>query len=610
MRDCHYDEECRASCILNPVPPVEEYRERLNTRKVRADHCERIHIRLGNLRLLLAITAAIIAWESLHRDALSAWWLLVPAIAFAVLAVFHSRVLRRQELANRAVSFYRLGLARVEERWAGTGQTGERFNDPHHEYAGDLDLFGKGSLFELLSTARTRMGEETLAQWLLSPSKIEQIRERHEAVRELREELDFREDLAVLGKDAEVGVHPEALLTWAEAPIRMRAQWVRWLASALMIVAIAGALVWATYGLLTPFILTLLAEAVIVYFFRKSITDVLEGVEHAFLDLNLLAGLLARIESQRFTSAYLQARQADLLSAATTASRSMARLNKIVSWSESRRNLMVRVLDVPLMYSLQVAFIAERWRRFHGSAVRPWLQVVGELEALISIATYSYEHPSDPFPEFISGAASLRGTDIGHPLIPQSSCVRNDVSLSEHVRVLLISGSNMSGKSTLLRALGVNVVLAMAGAPVRATTFRLTPLQAGASIRVNDSLQDGSSRFYAEITRLRKLFDLAGGELPVLFLLDELLQGTNSQDRLVGAEGVISALVNRGAIGLVSTHDLALTQMNGRIGGRLANFHFQEEFADGRMHFDYKLREGVVTKSNGLALMRSIGLDV
>jgi DNA mismatch repair ATPase MutS len=236
--------------------------------------------------------------------------------------------------------------------------------------------------------------------------------------------------------------------------------------------------------------------------------------------------------------------------------------------------------------------------------------VVGEVEAFISMATYSYEHPADPFPEFLPGSAFLQGTEIGHPLIAEATCVRNSVTISEQVRVLLISGSNMSGKSTLLRAVGVNVVLAMAGAPVRAKSLRLTPLQAGASIRINDSLQDGSSRFYAEITRLRKLFDLTAGDFPLLFLLDELLQGTNSRDRLIGAEGVISAFLSRKAIGLVSTHDLALTDMNGRIGGRLQNFHFQEEFEDGRMHFDYKLREGVVTKSNGLALMRSIGLDV
>jgi DNA mismatch repair ATPase MutS len=227
------------------------------------------------------------------------------------------------------------------------------------------------------------------------------------------------------------------------------------------------------------------------------------------------------------------------------------------------------------------------------------------------LATYSYEHSDDPFPEFVQGAACFDATDLGHPLVPTAKCVRNDVRLSDGKRVFLVSGSNMSGKSTLLRTVGVNAVLAMAGAPVRAQGLRLTPLHVGASIRINDSLQDGSSRFYSEITRLRKLLDLAGGGGPsLLFLLDELLQGTNSHDRRIGAEGVVCALLNRGAIGLVSTHDLALAEIGGSLNGQLSNVHFQEEFENGRMHFDYKLRAGVVTKSNGLALMRSIGLDV
>jgi DNA mismatch repair ATPase MutS len=189
-------------------------------------------------------------------------------------------------------------------------------------------------------------------------------------------------------------------------------------------------------------------------------------------------------------------------------------------------------------------------------------------------------------------------------------CVRNHLSINVPTRVLLVSGSNMSGKSTLLRAVGVNVVLAMAGGPVRASRLRLTPLQVGASIRISDSLQEGSSRFYAEITRLRQIVDCARGNPPLLFLLDELLQGTNSKDRRIGAEGIVRALVDRGAIGLVSTHDLALTDMSGPLEGHLRNVHFQDELANGRMTFDYTLRDGVVTKSNGLELMRSIGLDV
>jgi DNA mismatch repair ATPase MutS len=262
------------------------------------------------------------------------------------------------------------------------------------------------------------------------------------------------------------------------------------------------------------------------------------------------------------------------------------------------------------MYSVQVAFAAERWRDAHGGALRWWVSAIGEIEALLSLASYSFEHPSDPFPVFTDGAASFAGEDLGHPLVPAASCVHNNVSICGAIRVLLVSGSNMSGKSTLLRAIGINVVLAMAGAPVRARRLQLSPLQVGASIRINDSLREGSSRFYAEITRLRQIFDFAGNDPPLMFLLDELLQGTNSKDRRIGAEGIVRALVKRGAIGLVSTHDLALTDIGGSVEGHLHNVHFQDELANGRMTFDYKLRDGIVTKSNGLELMRSIGLDV
>jgi DNA mismatch repair ATPase MutS len=262
------------------------------------------------------------------------------------------------------------------------------------------------------------------------------------------------------------------------------------------------------------------------------------------------------------------------------------------------------------MYSVQVAFAAEVWRRVHGKAVAAWLNVVGEIEALLSIAAYSYEHPADPFPEFVEGPPTFHAEELGHPLIPIAKCVRNTVSINGDTRALLISGSNMSGKSTLMRAVGINTVLAMTGAPVRAQRMQLTPLHVAASILVNDSLQEGSSRFYAEITRLRHICDLAEQRPPVLFLLDELLQGTNSKDRLIGAEAVVSELIDSGAIGIISTHDLALTDMQRSGQGRLQNMHLQDEIEDGKMKFDFKLRDGVVTKSNGVELMRLIGLRV
>jgi hypothetical protein len=594
------------------VLAVEEYKQRLKDRESRVARHEQIHIRLGYVRVSLALVAAVIGWESFWRHRLSPWWLVAPIILFVFVAVIHSRILRARDLAKRSMEFYRNGLARIEDRWAGTGQTGERFNDPHHVYAADLDLFGKASLFELLSTARTRMGEETLATWLLTPSAVDQIAERHAAVRELRNQLDLREDLAILGEDARVGVFPEALLRWAETPNQMKPEWIRWLAAILCVSAVGGAVVWGVVGIATPLIAIVLIEALLAYRLRKPLEELLHGSEQALGDLTLLSGVLARLEQHSFRAPRLQSLRRELSSHQIASSDAIARLRTIVDLIQSRHNMIVGILNIPLMYSVQVGFAAERWRHAHGHAVRSWLKVIGEIEALICLANYSYENPDQPFPEFVEdGAALFEGIEIGHPLVPAARCVRNDVCLSDGKRVFLVSGSNMSGKSTLLRTVGVNAVLAMAGAPVRAQSLRLTALHVGSSIRVNDSLQDGSSRFYAEITRLRKLFDLAGDGGPsLLFLLDELLQGTNSNDRRIGAEGIVHALLNRGAIGLVSTHDLALADIGGSLNSELCNVHFQEEFEDGQMHFDYKLRAGVVTKSNGLALMRSIGLDV
>ncbi len=591
------------------MAPSEEYASRLAARELRVAEHEKIHIRLGNVRLLLALLTVVIGWLGFARHLFSPWWLAAPVAAFIAMAAYHSRVLRDRDLAQRSVSFYKKGLARVEDRWSGLGETGERFDDPHHVYASDLDLFGEGSLFQLISAARTRIGEEALAAWLLSPAPVEQVLQRQASVGELRGELDLREDLAVLGEDAGVGVHPDSLVKWAEAPNHLQSSWIPRVAPVLALLAAFTAFVWGYWGIATPFLLLVVVEGVLKYRLRKPVESVLEETEHAFHDLDLLSGVLARVEAHTFHSAPLQELQRQLSSSAVRSSQAIAKLRSLVDLINSRDNLFLKALDVPLMYSVQVAFAAERWRRAHGKSVRAWLAAVGEIEALLSLAGYSYEHPADPFPDFIRGQASFAAEQIGHPLIPAATCVRNDVAISGEERVLLVSGSNMSGKSTLLRAVGMNVVLAMAGGPVRATRLVLTPLHVGASIRINDSLREGSSRFYAEIKRLRSIFDFAG-DPPLLFLLDELLQGTNSNDRRIGAEGVVHALLKRGAIGLISTHDLSLTEIGSSLNGHLHNVHLQDEIENGRMKFDYTLRDGVVTKSNGLELMRVIGLEV
>jgi DNA mismatch repair ATPase MutS len=232
------------------------------------------------------------------------------------------------------------------------------------------------------------------------------------------------------------------------------------------------------------------------------------------------------------------------------------------------------------------------------------------MEAICSLAAHAFEHPADPFPEFHDQSPWLEAHGIGHPLIDEQRVVRNEVQLGGDLRLLVVSGSNMSGKSTLLRTLGANVVLAQAGAPVRAARFVLSPLTIGASIRVVDSLQNGISRFYAEILRIRQILDQTAGPLPVLFLVDEFLNGTNSHDRRIGAEALVRGLVERGAMGLFTTHDLALADIAEGLGNRAANVHFEDRIEDGQIHFDYVMRPGVVRKSNAIELMRSVGLEI
>ena len=592
------------------VSPSDEYSRRLQERQAQIARYGRLHVSFGNMRLAVAVAAAAILWFAFARNRISPWWLLVPFVLFLLLAAFHSRILRRRTCAERAALVYADGLARIEDRWEGKGEPGERFDDPHHVYAGDLDLFGRGSLFELLTTARTRMGEQALAHWLLHPAPIADTRARQAAVTELRDRLDFREELAVMGEDARTGVHPEQLLAWAEEEVLPNKPSLRALAPLLAAAFVAGCLLWWAKDIVTLLAIVLVIEAVIAFRYRERIESVNQRAEHAFADLELLSGLLARMERESFECARLKQLKQSLESHHAAASRAIAKLRTRVDLVMSRDNLILRILDVPLLYSVQVLLAVEAWQREHGRAVRRWVESVGEIEALLSLATYSYEHPEDPFPELVDGSACFQAEELGHPLIATVKCVRNSVAICDDTRALLVSGSNMSGKSTLLRAVGIAAVMAMAGAPVRAHRLRLTPLQVGASIRINDSLREGSSRFYAEITRLRNIFDMAGEIRPLLFLIDEMLQGTNSHDRRIGAEAMVQALLEGGAIGLVTTHDLALTDIAGSLDGAVRNVHFQDQLENGKIRFDYKLRNGIVTKSNALELMRSIGLNV
>jgi MutS domain V len=623
--------------------PLGEYQRRLKAHEEQASKLKALHLWLGWLRLATVVLFLAVAWFTIFLSEGPRWCVAIPIVLFVALGVWQGRVPRRLSSAQRAAEIYRRGIARIEDRWIGlevretSGLPADvRVRLAASLYAGDLDVVGPGGIFELLCRARTRMGEETLLTWLLEPAEVPEILRRQAAVEELRGRVDLRERMGVTGETAAVGVQAEALREWAAAEDVLTQRWMPWAAGVLAVLfaILAATVIWLWLGgSLGPLgsvtmgdgvgllLVVLVVEKSVRRPFEKRIMAVLDGTDAAVRNMQLLASLLEVMEAETFASERLLEIKQKLESHKVAGSVAIAKLGKLGQWRDSMDNLIIKGLNLPLMYSVQVAWAIQRWRRQHGGAVPLWIEAVAEMEALNSLAMYAYEHPADVFPEFERDGACVDAEEMGHPLIAAAKCVRNSLRLGGETRVLLISGSNMSGKSTLMRTLGVNTVLAMCGAPVRAKRFRLTPMRIGASLLLNDSLHEGHSRFYAEIEKLGRICSLAescadgeskneNGGGGMLFLLDELLQGTNSKDRLVGAQGVVRALVEAGAIGMVTTHDLALSEMEALPQRAMKNMHFQDQIVDGQMRFDFTLREGVAMKSNGVELMRLIGLKV
>ncbi|HVA64040.1 MAG TPA: hypothetical protein VNF74_09980 [Terriglobales bacterium] len=582
--------------------PADEYPRRLQLQQQRAAAAQRRDLALGVAKLAGVFLWLVLAWLALLRHAFAAPWLAWPTALVIALFFAHDRVLRVRRRAQRLAAYYQRGLARLHDRWSGVEErssaaaVGERFRDPAHPYADDLDLFGPGGLFELLSTARTAIGEDRLAAWMLHPAPPPEVRRRQALVQGLRDQLDLREQVAALGDALEHSLQPDRLRQWALTPPRLTHPLARWGAAALGLAAAAAAVYGLGTGQLGPFFLLVMVEALLLARLRPRLQPALTERGANGEGLRLFAGVLALIPGEAAPPAAVAA---------------LRRLAHLADWIEASPTTLGRILDFTLLYSLQLAFAADAWRRRYGAQLPAWLDAVAEFEALLSLSTLAFERPDHPFPELLdSPTPRFLGEELGHPLLPPATCVRNSVSLGAPLRLMIVSGSNMSGKSTLLRTVGLNAVLAQMGAPVCARSLQMTPLALGTRLRTADSLQLGRSGFYAEILRLRQVFQLTRGPLPVLFLFDELLEGTNSHDRVLGARGLLHSLLALPTLGLVTTHDLALTALATDFAGQARNVHFEDQIEGTNVRFDHRLRDGVVAKSNALALMRLIGLEV
>ena len=592
--------------------PASEYQRRLADRQADIRRLERWDNLLSASRGLTFLALLVVGFLWLSNRSGSIVSVAALLAAFAALVAAHGNLLDRLNRTRRAREYYERALDRLADRWPGRGRTGERYADPAHLYSDDLDLFGRGSLFELLCQAQTRLGEDTLAHWLCALAPAETIRMRQEAVDELRRNIDLREEIAVLDAAVQEDLDQNRLIAWSQEPARPVRPAIRAGAVLLALASVAALIAPAIWDVgIAPFLLTLIIDGIVTVSYGRKTRRLARTADGAGSGLAILAQVLGIIERRQFSSALLAQIRRRLQTQGTPPSRHIARLQRRIDWlNSSLRNQFFAPIAFVLRLPVHLVHAIEEWRARVGPHIPDWLRAVGEFEALASLSAFAFEHPDHPFPQIAETGGCFDARQLGHPLIPAGQCVRNDLKLDEQTRLVLISGSNMSGKSTMLRTVGTNLVLAQAGAPVRASRLTWSVSQLGSAMRIRDSLLSGESLFYAAVSRLKAVVDCAGNGRPLLFLFDEILQGTNSHDRLVGSEGVLRALVERGAIGVTTTHDLALTQIVSHLGSRAVNVHFEDALIDGKMTFDYRIRPGVVQKSNALELMRLMGLDV
>jgi hypothetical protein len=601
---------------------VLRYQVRLQELQAGMEHARAHSAEAAAVLVVAAAAFVVLGWYALRKE-VGFWW---PAMPLPVAAVAGRRVLRDRRAQYqdwRLKHFYQRALKRVQGDWAGKGVAGESFNDPDHPYANDLSIFGDGSLFELLCIGRSGIGQRGLAKCLLDAAALEEISARQEAVRELRDRTDLRERVALLGPHEFSESTWETFTGWLESPAT---RFPGVLSAILRITSVlVGLLVLAAIaagGTLLPWIVAarlaaplLLFHALVGLTLRERVNRMIDSLGALSGETQVLREGLGLLETEPWKCARLK----EIATRARAGAESVRKLERLLGGLEQRNKDMFLYPSRLLMIGTQLCIAIEQWRQQYGSKVerglRVWMEAWAEFEGLHALGCYAYENPASAFPDFTTDQACFEARALGHPLLPRvpgikESCVTNDIELNQERRFYIVSGSNMSGKSTLLRAIGLNAVLAQAGAPVRAEALRLSRLAVCASINIADSLLNGKSKFLAEVDRLRLAIQTASGEIPVMFLVDEIFSGTNSRDRRVAAEAVVRTLSGRGAIGALSTHDLALTEIAEDGALRGTNVHMGSRGEGDPMDFDYLLKPGVTREANALAIARLAGVPV
>jgi MutS domain V/MutS domain III len=562
---------------------------------------------LGGFALLMLVTFA-----TLPRAAL--WGVVFSAAIFVALVVWHSRVIHDETLARTFVMLNQRGIARIEGGWHQFDSRGIAHATPEHLFAFDLDVVGQGSLFQRIDETGTALGERQLAQWLLFPvHDIAQLVARQQAVKTLTPAIDFRQQLVAEAKLAKKAkADPSRFIAWAEADSFLGRVALSFPVAHLMVPLTV------TLGLLSAFDVVPSSFFAIPFFLQIGLVLLTRNAMARFYQALLLGdeGLIhfedtfSALDAARFEDPTLQLLQRGLATDGPSVSQRLKSLTFLLNIAALRQSAQLHpFVNALLLWDIHVLFRIERWRKKEGARVRQWFEALAQFEALSALATFAFEQPEATFPQLSLDAPRFEARALTHPLL--EGAVANDVILNRAGATLIITGSNMSGKTTLMRTIGLNTVMALAGMPVCAKSMTLSPLAVVTCMRLKDSLERGVSYFYAEVQRTQALLQHAVSHPgSTLFLIDEMFMGTNTRERQLASKHVLRRLIDSGAIGALTTHDLALCDLANERPGVVSNVHFRDSIINGEMTFDYQLHEGIVQTTNALEVLRRAGIDV
>lgn len=562
--------------------------------------------RVSNLRLVIVLVTIALIYAG-FTESYAFYGAILSGGAFVWLVLHHSRLFVEKTHLENLVKLNEGELKALEGDHS-FFDGGNEFIDPHHPYTHDLDIFGEGSLFQALNRCNTLEGKKQLAERLSSHlATKEAIVNHQEAVKELSVMPDFCQHVQASGMEMNEQVNDHAeLLEWVKHPSFLYGKsFYR-----ILLVVVPVLTVLSVVGsffipvLKAVAMILVLTQWVILGLHLKRINAFHEYISRKKTLLEKYGTLLGHIQAETFSSGLMK----KFASQAQEAGEHVKTLASLVSWLNARLNFMMNLLVNGLfLYDMQCVYRLEKWRETHGEKLVNWLAAIRDTEVLISLATWHANHPTFSFP-VIQDEFQIHAEDIGHPLLQQEECVANSVTIGNPHRVLIITGANMAGKSTFLRTLGVNLVLALNGAPVCAKRFVCPSVDLRSGMRTADSLKDHQSYFYAELTRLKSIVDELQSGKPLLILLDEILKGTNSTDKQAGSMALVQQLLNHSCLALIATHDLALGKLEEDYPNQVINYCFEPIMEGDKLSFDYKLRMGIAQKMNATFLMKKMGI--